>query len=332
MTRAESSLTLPRVAVPPLHGLRVTLQSPSPPSPDDLIERLYERLRANAARRFRTEEEQVAMGDDVICDLVVTVGGKPVPGGIRARVELEMRDYPLLPGLVEAVVGMSPLTQETLSVTLPAHYPAPGCAGKVAQVYLYIHEAYQVYQPEMDDPAALAAAGLGDCLSDAMAHLAREIDEEQGEQLLIQATQAALSEFGKLVKAPISEELIDSELLRVWEDSFEEVLVQSGFEEEQIEEAWHSFVEDPKLREECLIRIKTDAGLRALIDAQQLAPDIEEIDRLLESTAAALGVTRETAGRVVRDKPKLSKKLVDSSTHLRAVEFVIAHTHFTVLD
>lgn len=325
-------LVLPSVRVPSLAGLRVTVQGPAPPTPDELIERLYERLRESAPRRLRSDSEPAQLGDDVVCDLVVTVDGNLVPGGVRPRTTLELRDYALLPGLVDAVIGLTPSSRRNVELDLPKEYPAKEYAGRRADVFLALHEVYEVQQPEMDDPEALKRAGLGGSIQDAMRVVAQEIDEEQGEQLLITATQAVLTEFGGRVKVDLPDELIDSELLRVWEESYEETLLRSGFDDEQIDNAWFDYADDPVLRDEAILRLKTDAGLRAVAEEQQLLPDLERIERLLESTAETVGVERAVVSQVVQEREDLSKLVINSSVHLRAVEYVMAQAQVEVLD
>ena len=308
------------------------MESPPLPSPEELIERLYERLRASAPRREKGEGERIELGDDVLCDLVVTVNGNLMPGGIRAKTTLEMREYPLFPGLVEALVGKPTVSTQRVKLSLPDNYPAPAYAGREAELLLTIHQVFQVDQPEMDDPSALKAAGLGESVGQAMQILADEIDEEQGEELLLRATQEVLSEFGRRVKTKLSEELIDSELLRVWEENYEEVLLRTGFDDEDIDEAWHDYAEDPALREETQIRLKTEAGLRAVIEREQFAPDLQDAEHLLESAAQAIGLSREAAKEVIREQSELSRNLVESALRLRAVEYVMARAQTRVID
>ena len=327
-----TDLRLPLAKVPSLLGLEVTIDSPAPPTADDLIERLYDRLRSAAPRRERADDESVEMGDDVICDLVVRVDGNLVPGGIKGRASLEMLEYPLLPGLVEAIVGSSKGSELKVVITLPDAYPARDYAGREAEVVVNIHHVYQVDQPAMEDPNALRAAGLGESLGQAMGVLASEIDEEQGEELLLRATQEVLAEFGRRVKVEISDELIDTELLRVWEEHYEDVLVRCGFDDQEIDDAWLDYVEDSSLREETEIRLKTDAGLRAVVEQEQFAPDLQDAKVLLESAAHTLGLSREKASRVLQDRSELSGELVKSALHLRAVEYVMARAQTRIID
>lgn len=326
----ETSLTLPRVSVPSLDRLEVRVDSPVPPSADELIERLYERLRSSAVRRKRNADESVQSGDDVVCDLVVTVDGDIVAGGVKRRTTLEMRDYPMLAGLVEAVVGTSPHTQTRFKTVLPQRYPVKSLAGREAEIFVSVHEVYQVEQPAMEDSAALRAAGLGDSLAEAMRSVAEEIDQEQGEELLTRATQAVLAEFGRRVRADIDDELIDSELLRVWEENHEEVLQHAGFDDEFIEDAWLDYVNDPGLRSEAELRLKTDAGLRALVEQEELVPDPEDMENLLEGTASTLGLDIATARTKFRGEYDSTSDLVRSAAHLQAVGFLMARASVLV--
>lgn len=328
----ESLYTLPKVTVPSLDRLEVRVESPRPPSADELIERLYERLRSTALRRERGASEPIGLGDDVVCDLVVTVDGEVVPGGIRAQTTLEMRDYPLLPGLVEGLLGMRKGERKRLTVTLPQSYPVVLLAGREAELFVAVHRVQDVSQPSMEDPVALNASGLGGNLSEAMRLLTAEIDEEQGADLLVRATKAVLAEFGRRVRAEIEEELIDSELLRVWEEGYESALWETGFDEKAIDEAWLGYVNDPKLRDEVELRLKTDAGLKALVEREELLPNPKDMESLLEGAASALGLDVETARRTLHQEDDITTDLVRSATHLQAVEFLMARAVFHVVE
>ena len=328
----QQELTLPRASVPSLHDLEVTVVSPSAPTADELIEQLYERLRASAPRRERGKGEVLELGDDVICDLAVTVDGHLIPGGVRAWTNLELREYPLLPGLVEALIGSSPQTEVQTRITLPADYPAEQFAGREAELSVFVHQAFEIAQPDMEDAAALGKAGLGSGINEAMQILADELDEEKGQQLLLKATQEVLAEFGRRVRVEISEGLIDSELQRVWEESFEDALARMGFEDGQIDDAWYDYAEDPALREEVATRLKTDAGLRAVAEQEEFAPDLKDIDEFLAGTAEAVGVSRESASQWIREQEELSRTVINSSIHRQAIEYVMARAKINVLD
>ena len=315
-----------------MHGLEVTVVSPSAPTADELIEQLYEKLRASAPRRERGIDEVLGWGDDVVCDLAVTVDGHLIPGGVRAWTTLELREYPLLPGLVEALVDSHPQTEVQTTITLPADYPAEQFAGRKAELFLFVHQAFEIAQPDMEDEAALERAGLGSNINDAMQTLADELDQEKGQQLLLQATQAVLAEFGRRIRVDISEELIDSELQRVWEESFEDALARMGFEDGQVDDAWYDYAEDPALREEVATRLKTDAGLRAVAEQEEFAPDLEDIDEFLADTADAVGVSRESASQWIREQEELSRTVINSSIHRQAIEYVMARAKINVLD
>lgn len=328
----DSLPTLPHVGVPSLDRLHVSVEAPNPPTADELIERLYEKLRAAGARRKRPKGESIQFGDDVVCDLVVVVDGEVVSGGVKRLTTLEMRDYPMFPGLVEAVVGSGFQTHYRLEITLPVEYPVERLAGQLSEIHLLVHEVYQVEQPEMDDPEALRAAGLGDNLSSAMAFVAEEIDQEQGEELLVRATQAVLKEFGKRVLIEVDEELIDQELLRVWQESYDEVLEQIGFDDDLIEQAWSEYVNDSNLRQDAELRIKTDAGLRALIAREELIPDPADMERLLEGAASAAGLEIEAARAKARSLTHFSSDLVRSASHLSAVRYLMSQATIEVED
>lgn len=326
-------LGLPRAAVPPLGKLEVEVVSPVPPTADDLIERLYERLRGDAPRRERGPDESIGPGDEVVCDLIITVAGQLIPGGVRPRVSLEMREYPALPGLVEALVGARPHSRKQFQLTLPTDSVVETLAGKCADLQVVIHQVYEVDQPDLEDPKALNYSGLGSTPEQAMEILAQEIDEEQGEELMLAATEAVLAELGRRVRIEISDELVDSELERVFEQSQGELLREVGFAENLIEQSKQEYLLDASLREEARLRLKTEAALRAIIEQHRFAPTPEDVDRLLEAAAATLGISRQAARKaLLEEDSELARSVIKSAIHLAAVEFVMSRASFKIIE
>ena len=108
------------------------MTAPSPPSADELIERLHRTLRAGAPRRERKPGESIELGDEVHCDILTVVDARVVPGGVQHDARLEMREYLHLPGFVEQVLSMTCFSAKSFELPLPADYPAKELAGKQA--------------------------------------------------------------------------------------------------------------------------------------------------------------------------------------------------------
>ena len=330
-SRREQYL-LPKISCPSLEDLRVEVTAPTPPTADELIERLHQRLRAGASRRERKPGESVELGDEIQCDILTVVDARVVPGGVQHGVRLELREFLHLPGFVEQVLSMTCFSAKSFELTLPAHYPAQDLAGKQASFFVELQRAYEIEQVELDDPMALRAAGLGEDIEQAMESLAAHIDEEQGEELLIAATQVVLDALSDRVSEEIPQAAIEEELRQIWQHSGALVLQKQAFSEHILTQAEQDFLQDPSLREQARRRIATGLALGAIVGSHNLAPSEEIMKLLLSSAAEQVGVSEEQAVLSLRQEPLGLQSAAHAALYQTAVEFVMSRTQVVVVE
>lgn len=309
------------VPCPSLEGLHVEVHSPPSPGADELVERLHHELWSLAPRRVRPQGQPVQWGDEVECDILMVAGGKVVPGGARACVGLEMRPMAHLPGLVEKIVGMATGSSTTFELRLPEDYPVPQLSSLLVTVLVEVRGAAAVECPELEDPQALRAAGLGDDLDQAMQMLLTKTDEEQADELLVLATQEALASMAARVQIDIPQELIDTELELAWNKSEGPLLRSKGFDDELLERAFRDYLSLPQHRAEVELRLRIGAGLGALIRERSLTPEPETVGRLLEEIADQLGLELEDVGHSIEEPERLA--IANQALYLTAVEQVM---------
>ena len=322
-------LSLPKVQAPSLQGLTARVVAPSPPTAQELIDRLQDRLRAQAPRRERAVGEAIEAGDDVICDLIAVVNGQVVPGSVRRALRLAMLPSTELPGLAEAMLGMETFSAQTIHLQLPEDYPVAHLAGLPASFYVEARQVFAVKMPELDDIQALQEAGLGSSIEEAMQTLAQEIDVEQGEDLLVRASNAVLEQLARRVQAAIPESAVEEELRRRWESSDGAILAEKDFSSEVQERALQDFLNDSQLRADSLQRIKINLALAALVKQEGLTPSPEQMDQLLRLAA---DVEPERVKRELSRNPEEAVKVAETALHLAAVEFVMAQAKIEVVD
>jgi trigger factor len=323
---------LPRISSPSLEDLRVQVAAAQPPTGDQLVERLYQRVRAAAPRRERGSGEPVERGDEVECDIVTLVDGRVVRGGVKSRAVLEMREFVHLPGFLEQVLGMPAFSARTFDLKLPPDYPVAEAAGRTATIFVEARRVFAVPEVDMEDAGALRRAGLGDSLEEALESVAAEIDEEQGEALLVEATQTVLSALAQRVQAEVPAAAIDEELRQVWQGSEGALLRRKGFESGLLEQAESDFLSHPALRAEAEERIRIGLALGALVDREGLAPSRSTMRMLLETAAGALGTTVEEARQSVAAEPAYATQAGQSALYMEAVQFVMSKAIVDVVE
>jgi trigger factor len=323
---------LPQIEAPSLDDLRVQLASPSPPTAEELIERLHQRLRQCASRRQRDPGEPIEMGDEVECDLITLVEGRPIPGGIHSLAHLEVREFLHLPGLLEQLLSMTTFSAKTFELVLPQDYPVPWAAGRTATIFVEARRVFQIAPTDLEDSAALRAAGLGDNLEQAMEAIAAEIDAEQGEELLVDATQTVLQALAGRVSAEVPPAAVDEELRQIWQKSEGAVLSGKNLSADLLANAQAAFLRDPFNRQQAEQRIKAGLALGALVEKEGLSPSAETMTMLLKSAAEQTGVPLEQAKASLKSEPLSAQQAGQTALYLNAVEFVMSRALVDVLD
>lgn len=92
-------------------------------------------------------------GDTVRLDMAGTIDGVPFPGGSAEDFGLVIGSHTFLPGLEEAMTGMSAGESKDIPVTFPDNY-TPELAGKNAVFHVTVNKVCKVDTPEVNDDFA----------------------------------------------------------------------------------------------------------------------------------------------------------------------------------
>ncbi len=318
---AEASLdwavgALPRVQAPSLQDLQVSIEAPPGPTAQELIDRLRSRLRTRAPRSARDDHEAIEAGDQVVCDVIALRAGKVVAGGVHPGLAIDILPGHDLEGLALALMGHSAGDRVMVDSTTDLRW------------IVDVREVWQVERWELDDEQALASAGLGNNLEEAMDQLASEIDLEQGEALMISATRAVLEELGRRVSVSLPSWAIDEELARCWEKTQEPLLLDMGIPDGLCERSLQDFMTDPQLRLQAKDRLRVNLGLAAVARENQLTPNESAISDWLEPLAQQLEVK---PSEFLGDE-RARTAAADLALHLKVVEWVMARARVEVVD
>jgi len=155
----------PEITLPELDDIEVTVDTLvlGDEEVDDQINRLRERFAT-----LKTVERPAAIGDFVQVDLAATVDGVEVPGGSATNVSHEVGSNQLLPGLDEAVQGMS----ANDSTTFQTQLVGGDFAGKDADVAVTVRTVKEKELPPLDDDFAQMASEF-----DTLAELRGDLEE-----------------------------------------------------------------------------------------------------------------------------------------------------------
>jgi len=141
----------PEIDLPDLKTLTVTVDDLQ--LADSEVDEQVEALRQRFAT-LKTVERAAQVGDYVQIDLAATVDGAEVPGGTASNFSHEVGSKQLLPGLDDAVQGMS--AGESTSFT--TQLVGGDFAGKDADVAITVRTVKEKQLPELDDAFAQMAS------------------------------------------------------------------------------------------------------------------------------------------------------------------------------
>lgn len=192
----------PEITLPDLDGLAVTVDSVDV-TDEDIDERL-----TVLRRRFGTLtgiDRAVVDGDFVSIDLSASIAGEDIDA--VTGVSYEVGSHQMLPGLDEALVGMSAGDTKTFAAPLAGG----DHAGEDAECIVTVQAVKERVLPELDDDFAQLASEF-DTLADLKADLAKEARQSKAYGQGIQARDKLVDLLLEKVDFPVPEGVVDAEV------------------------------------------------------------------------------------------------------------------------
>ncbi|MBE7560273.1 trigger factor [bacterium] len=118
------------------------------------VGRILERLRESSATLRSIEPRPAVKGDVAVVNFKAEADGAVLPDVSHERYQLELGENVHMPGFEEAVVGMTPGEQKTVSLTFPPDFHDPALQGKEALFTIDLLELKEKLLPELDDEFA----------------------------------------------------------------------------------------------------------------------------------------------------------------------------------
>jgi trigger factor len=194
----------PEITLPDLSGFEVTVDVFAV-SDDDVSEQV-DALRQRFAT-LKTVDRPARRGDFVQLDLAATVDGEEVPGGTATNLSHEVGSNQLLPGLDEAVEGMSADSSTTFASSLVAG----DFAGREAEVAVTVRTVKERELPPVDDDFAQLASEF-DTLDELRADLAERLGRVRRMEQVVSARDKALAALVLAAEIPAPEGVLRDEV------------------------------------------------------------------------------------------------------------------------
>jgi trigger factor len=273
----------PEITLPPLDEIEVTVDEIQ--IGDQEVDEQLNGLRDRFST-LKTVERAAANGDYVQVDLAATVDGEEVPGGTATNVSHEVGSGQLLPGLDDALVGMS----ADESATFTTQLVGGEYAGREAEVSVTVRTVKEKQLPELDDDFAQLASEF-DTLDELREDLRTRLMRVKRVEQLYDARDKALKALVQAADVPAPEgvvreeveqrkEAMNDQLQRIGA-SIEEYLQSEGKTEEEI---------DNELSEAAVEGVRIQLVLDTLADAEDLQVSDDEFGHEIMHRAQRAGV------------------------------------------
>ena len=248
---------------------------------DDQINRLRERFAT-----LKTVERPAAIGDFIQVDLAATVDGVEVPGGSATNVSHEVGSNQLLPGLDEAVQGMS----ANDSTTFQTQLVGGDFAGKDADVAVTVRTVKEKELPPLDDDFAQMASEF-DTLAELRGDLEERIRRVKKIEQLYGARDKVLADLVAAADIPAPEGIVAEEVesrKQAMTDELERIgasLTDYLASEEKTEEQI-----DQELTEAAAEGVKIQLLLDTLADREEIEVSDDEFGHEIVHRAQRVGM------------------------------------------
>lgn len=277
----------PEIQVAGYGSLRVEV--PSPEVTDDEIDAQVDRLRKQFGE-LQDKDGAAADGDHVSIDVAGSIDGEPVEGLSVDDYLYEVGSGAVVPELDEHLRGAS--AGDTL--VFDATHPDP-THEKPISFSVVVKTVQEQVLPEVTDSWAAEASEF-ETVEELRADLRERVFNVKRVQSLLALREGVIDSLVKLVDEEPPQALVDGEVQRRLEDLAHR-LQHQGATIEQYLEATGTNPQDllSQLREQATSAVKADLAIRAVIKAEAIEADDDEVDAEIARLAARMD---EDAGKV----------------------------------
>lgn len=290
--------TKPSVTLGDYKGLEVAKQEREV-SEEDIAARLKQ-AQASLAE-LTLKEGEAEEGNTVVIDYEGFKDGKAFEGGKGENHSLELGSHSFIPGFEEQLVGVKEGDEKEIQVTFPSEYHAEELAGQEATFKVKVHEVKSKSVPELNDEFAKDVDEEVNSLDELKAKYKKELEEQKAtaadeaveEEAIRKAVENA--SFTAVPKAMVEEE-VDRQV-----DHYLNEMKRQGITPELFFQLTNSNEEQlrKQFAEDAETRVKTNLMLEAIIEAENIQANDEDVENEIKNLAETYKMEEEAVRKVV---------------------------------
>ncbi|MCM0758346.1 MULTISPECIES: trigger factor [Sporomusa] len=286
------------------------------------IDSEIEKNRSRNAKMVVVEDAELKQGDLAIIDFKGFIDGVPFEGGEGKSYPLEIGSGSFIPGFEDQLVGAKSGEEREVKVSFPEDYFVAELAGKEAAFTVNIHDIKRKELPELDDEFAKETSEF-DTLAELKADIKNRLEQAAEAKAEREFRTAAIKTAVDNASLDVPEVMIENQIDTMIQD-FDINLQQRGMKLDK-------YLEYTKMdmaalrnnyRDSALYNVKTDLVLEAIVKAEGLTANPEEMQQEIASMAANYQTTAEEIVKVIRQTGRF-QALQDSVLRKKAAQLVI---------
>lgn len=261
---------------------------------DEEVEEELKNLQASQAELVLKEDGEVEEGNTAVIDFEGFLDDVPFEGGKGENHSLEIGSGQFIPGFEEQLIGKVTGEEYALDITFPEEYHAEDLAGKEIVFKVTIHEIKEKELPELDDEFAKDV--------DEEVETLEALKEKKKEELLKSKQnlaennkrEAVINQVSDNAEVDIPEAMVESELEQMMRE-FEQRLQGQGMNLENYFQFSGQTEDDLKeqMKEDAAKRVKTNLTLEAILEAEDIKVEDEDVDKEVEEMASLYNMEKE---------------------------------------
>jgi trigger factor len=258
---------------------------PEPEVPDAAVDTELEGLRERLAT-LETVDEPAGKGDFVLVDFNGTVDGEEFAGGTARDELIELGSDRLVPGFEEQLEEARAGEERTVTIEFPDDYGAEELRGRTAEFAVAVKEVKRKDLPELDDDFAVDAAGF-DSLQELRDDVRDRLHEREEQRIASEFREAVLDAATDEATIDVPDSLVHARAHELYHQMMHSLSHQGISEEAYLRVAGKDhdeLVDEAKPDAERALR--REAVLAAVVEAEGIAPDDEELEEALAPAAA----------------------------------------------
>lgn len=244
-----------------------------------------DKIREQNSRTITIDDRPVKDNDIVVIDYEGYVDGVAFDGGKAENHSLVIGSHSFIDTFEEQLIDKNIGDEVEVNVTFPSEYHAPDLAGKDALFQVKINEIKRKELPELDDDFAQDVSEY-DTLSEYKESIISTISERKEKEALTAKEDAVIDKLIEMTDLEIPEAMIDTQKRQMAEEFSQRIKMQGLTLEQYFQFTGlnaNTFME--QLNPQAIKRIKSRLILEAVVKAENIVAEEEEIEKELKDMA-----------------------------------------------